>query len=177
MRKEDLYLPSFFKVKPFTKMNKILIALDYNPTAQKVAETGYNMAKAMNAEVCLIHVMADPTYYYSRQYTPIMGFDSFSNAELLNSITVDELRNAAQDFLDKSKQHLGDESIITILEEGDAASNILETAKEQQADIIVMGTHSRRGLDKILMGSVAESVLHQSPVPLFIIPTREEKKD
>lgn len=157
-------------------MNKILIALDYNPTAQKVAETGYHMAKAMNAKVCLIHVMADPTYYYSRQYSPVMGFDNFSNAEMVNTITIDELRIAAQDFLDKSKEHLGDHSIKTILKEGDAATCILEAAKEENISIIVMGTHSRRGLDKILMGSVAESVLHKSKVPVFIIPTREEEQ-
>ena len=46
------------------------------------------------------------------------------------------------------------------------------------ADVIVMGSHSRSGLDKILMGSVAEKVLHHTSIPLFIIPTKtfEEKK-
>jgi nucleotide-binding universal stress UspA family protein len=41
------------------KMKKVLIALDYNPTAQKVAEVGFSMAKSMNAEVSLLHVIAD----------------------------------------------------------------------------------------------------------------------
>ena len=155
--------------------DKVLIALDYYPTAQKVAETGYRMAKAMNAEIYLIHVVADPTYYYSRQYSPVMGLDSFDSAGLVESVTIDELRKAAQDFLNKSKQHLGDESIKTVLKEGDAVKSVLEAATELGADIIVMGTHSRRGLDKILMGSVAENVLHRSTIPLLIIPTKEEK--
>jgi nucleotide-binding universal stress UspA family protein len=43
-------------------MKKILIALDYNPTAQQVAETGYKLAKSMNAKVLLLHVVADYTY-------------------------------------------------------------------------------------------------------------------
>ena len=56
------------------KMKKVLIALDYNPTAQKVAETGFSMAKAMNAEVTLLHVISDLVYYSSAEYSPIMGF-------------------------------------------------------------------------------------------------------
>jgi nucleotide-binding universal stress UspA family protein len=50
-------------------MKKVLIALDYNPTAQKVAEVGFSMAKAMNAEITLLHVIADPVYYSSPGYS------------------------------------------------------------------------------------------------------------
>jgi len=44
-------------------MKKVLIALDFGPSAQVIAETGYNLAKSMNAEVYLLHVTADATYY------------------------------------------------------------------------------------------------------------------
>jgi nucleotide-binding universal stress UspA family protein len=47
------------------KLKKVLIALDYDPTAQKVAETGYSLAKTMGAEVILLHVISDPVYYSS----------------------------------------------------------------------------------------------------------------
>jgi nucleotide-binding universal stress UspA family protein len=75
-------------------------------------------------------------------------------------------------YLDKSKQHLGDNTIQTVIKDGDFGESILDAAKELAADVIVLGTHSRRGLDKILMGSVAEKVFHHSTVPLFIIPTK-----
>ena len=52
-------------------MKKILIALDYDPTAQKVAEAGFSLAKAMGANVVLIHVVADIMYYSSMAYSPI----------------------------------------------------------------------------------------------------------
>ena len=55
-------------------MKKVLIALDYDPTAQKVAETGNLLAGSMNAEVILLHVISDPVYYSSMDYSPIMGF-------------------------------------------------------------------------------------------------------
>ena len=158
-------------------MKKILIALDYNPSAQKIAETGYALAKSMNAGVILLHVISDAAYYSSLNYSPIMGFDSFSNLDILQTDIVPELKKAAQEYLNKSKQHLGDETIETVVKEGDFGESIIDTATEMKADIIVMGTHSRHGFDKILMGSVAEKVLHRSTVPLFIIPCKasEEK--
>ena len=118
-------------------MKKVLIALDYNPTAQKIAETGYRLAKAMNARTVLLHVVADPTYYSSLNYSPIMGFDTFSN--VVETDTTDELKTIAQNFLDKSKQYLGDETIETVVKNGDFGETILQTAKDLNADIIVMG--------------------------------------
>jgi nucleotide-binding universal stress UspA family protein len=154
-------------------MKKVLIALDYNPSAQTVAETGFTLAKAMQAEVILLHVMADPAYYAAYEYSPIMGFNSnFIGPETLPPDATEELRKGAMDFLNKSKEHLGDATIRTFVLEGDTASTIVKAATDFNADIIVLGSHSRRGLEKILMGSVVEKVLHQSSIPLFIIPTK-----
>ena len=71
---------------------------------------------------------------------------------------------------------MSDNKIKTIVKDGDFAETILNTAKDLDAEIIVMGTHSRRGLDKILMGSVAEKVLQHSSIPVFIIPTKTFEK-
>ena len=90
--------------------------------------------------------------------------------------TVEELRKAAENYLQTTKAYLGDETIETVVKDGDFGDVILTTAKELNVDVIVMGTHGRRGLDKMLMGSVAEKVLRHSDVPLFIIPTKEEEK-
>jgi nucleotide-binding universal stress UspA family protein len=154
-------------------MKKILIAIDYNPTAQNIAETGYSLAKSMDAEVTLLHVVADYTYYSSLDYSPIMGFDSFSNLGMLQTDTVTELQNAAEEYLKKIRTHLGDPAIKTIVKDGDSGDAIIDAAKELNVDVIVMGSHSRRGLEKILMGSVAEKVLRNSRIPLFIIPVVE----
>lgn len=156
-------------------MKKVLIALDYDPTAQKVAETGYLMAKSMNAEVILLHVISDPVYYSSAEYSPIMGFNGYLDMGPMLLESIDGLKKASQLFLDKSKHHLGDKTIQTVVEEGDFAESILRTAKSKHADIIVMGSHSRRWLDEILMGSVTENVLHHTSIPLFIIPTKKHK--
>ena len=156
-------------------MKKVLIALDYNPTAQKIAETGLRLAKAMNAKAVLLHVVSDTTYYSSLNYSPIMGFDSFST--VIETDTNDKLMKVAQNYLDTSKQHLGDDTVETVVKKGDFADTILKTATDLDVDIIVMGTHSRRGLEKILMGSVAEKVLHHSLIPVFIIPTKDGEEN
>lgn len=155
-------------------MKKVLIAVDYDPSAQRIAEEGYKLAAAMNASVILLHVVSDPTYYSSLNYSPIMGFDSFSNLDVVQRGASDSLKIAAQSYLDKTSEFLGGKNITSIIKEGDFGDGILDAAEETGADIIVMGTHSRRGIDKILMGSVAEKVLHHSTIPLFIIPKLKE---
>lgn len=154
-------------------MKKILIALDYDPTAQKVAEQGYSMAKAMGAEVILMHVVTDPTYYTSTEYSPIMGFGGYMDVAQLYPTPTDGLKLASQHFLEKTKHHLKDEAIETTVKEGDIADSILKTAKEMHVDIIVMGSHSRKWLENIVIGSVARDVLNQTKIPLYIIPTKK----
>jgi len=158
-------------------MKKILIALDYDPSAQKVAETGHKLAKAIKARTILLHVISNAAYYSSLNYSPIMGFGGFSSVDTVQTDTAEELKKVAQNFLDKSKQHLGDEKIQTVVKDGFFGKTILNTATELNVDIIVMGTQGRRGLEKMLMGSVAENVLQLSLIPVFIIPTKtlEEK--
>jgi nucleotide-binding universal stress UspA family protein len=154
-------------------MKKVLIALDYDPTAQKVAETGLSLAKAMGAEVFLLHVITDPVFYYSREYSPIMGIWGSMDTSQFQSDNIDGLKKASFHFLEKLKRHLGDESIQILVKEGDISDTVLRTAKSLHVDIIVLGTHSQRWLENIIMGSVAENVLYHTKIPLLIIPTKK----
>jgi nucleotide-binding universal stress UspA family protein len=155
------------------KMKKVLIALDYDPTSQKVAETGFSFAKTMGSEVILMHVMSDPVDYSSMEYSPRLGYTGYKNTEKLQIESIEGLKNESQQFLDKSKHHLGDNSIKTLVKDGDCAEAILKTSKDLHIDIIVMGSHSRRWLENIVMGSVTEKVLHHTSIPLFIVPTKK----
>jgi nucleotide-binding universal stress UspA family protein len=155
-------------------MKKVLIALDYDQNAQKVAETGYSLARIMDANVTLLHVVSEPVYYSSTSYNPIMGFTGQIELDPRQINNVEGLKKASKRFLLKSKHHLGDESIQTVIKEGELANTIVKTAKDMHADLIVMGSHSRKWLDEILLGSVTEEVLHKSTIPLFIIPTKKD---
>jgi nucleotide-binding universal stress UspA family protein len=155
-------------------MKKVLIALDYNPTAQKVAETGYSLGKSLNAEVILLHVIADMKFYATSEFSPIMGYNGYVDVSPTVLESIDGLKDASLEYLNKTKQHLGDDSIQTVVNEGNTAETILSTAEQVHADIIVMGSHSQKWLENFVMGSVTESVMNQSSVPLFIIPTKKD---
>ena len=144
-------------------MEKVLIALDYDPTAKVVAKKGFLLFKNKKAEITLLHVISKPVMYYA-SYHEIVPFLKNEN----------ELNAASEAFLDKLKKDLGDETIRTLVKEGDTSDCILKTAKEIKADIIVLGTHSRKWLENIIMGSVTESILKLSTLPLFIIPTKKQ---
>lgn len=154
-------------------MSKVLIALDYDPTAQKIAEVGFSLGKAMNAEITLLHVITDPVYYSSVEYSPIMGLVGETETFPMQLDNLEELKKVTQDFLDKFKHHLGDVNIQTIIAEGSFAEAILKTAKGIHADVIVLGSHSKKWLENIVMGSVTGDVLRQSQIPLFIVPTKK----
>jgi len=154
-------------------MKKILIALDYDPTSQKVAEIGFSICENEQAEITLLHVIGDPSYYATSAYDPIMGFGGYVNVDLLHPEIINELKNSSLGFLEKTKHHLGDETIKLVVREGSVAESILEAAGELNSDIIVMGSHSQRWFENILMGSITEYVLHHTTKPLFIIPTKK----
>jgi len=157
------------------KIKKVMIALDFDPTAQKVAEVGYSFASSLGAEIILMHVLVDPLYYSSIESFPIIGYTG-SLIIPMQIMNTEETKKESIIFLDKIKKHLGDNAIQTLIKEGDFADLILKSAKELHVDIIVIGTHSRRWLEEILMGSVTENVLHHSKIPLFIVPTHKSKK-
>ncbi|MEI7663921.1 MAG: universal stress protein, partial [Bacteroidota bacterium] len=123
-------------------------------------------------EIILLHVITDPIYYSSVEYSPIMGYSGYLAMEPLVLESSDGLREASRQFLEKTRHHLGDSAIKICVEEGDFADTIMKTAKHEHADIIVMGSHSHRWLDEIIMGSVTEMVLHHTKLPLYIIPTK-----
>lgn len=150
-------------------MKKILIALDYSPSAEMVAETGNRLATALQAQVLLIHVVADINYYSSMAYSPIMGFSGFTYPDIALNV-VNDLEAESLRFLNESKKHLGGQNIEVKVVDGETANAILTAAQDYDADIIVMGSHGRSGLGKLIMGSVAETVLHNSKIPLLVVP-------
>jgi nucleotide-binding universal stress UspA family protein len=128
----------------------------------------------MGAEVILLHVVEDPLHYSAARTFTVMGFAGYNDLPPLVLKDVNELKKESQKFLDKSKHHLADSKIKTVVKVGKSAESIQETARELHADIIILGSHSRKWMENIVMGSVAEEVLFNSPIPLFIVPTKQK---
>ena len=153
-------------------MKKICIALDYNPSAEKVAETGYDYAKALGAQTTLVHVITDATYY-DIDYSPIMGYTSAFAKNNLE--VVDELVHGAENFLSASAQHLGSGDIKTEVLKGETADAILDYCVKNKIELLVMGTHSQGVLENVLIGNTAVTVVRHAKIPILIVPTKNIK--
>ena len=152
-------------------MKKILIAIDYTPSAEKVAETGYALAKALKAEVAIIHVITEAAFY-AMDYSPIMGYNGGYTTGTIEM--AEDIKKEAENFLAASVKHLGDNSIATMVLEGETTDAILKYSIEWNADLIVLGSHSHHGLDRLFGTDTASFILKHSKIPLLAIPTEDK---
>lgn len=155
-------------------MKKVLIALDYDPSAVKVAESGYLLAKAIGAEVVFLHIISDLSIYSEVGLIIIKGFFAGhmnTNTELAK--TPIDIENLSLDFLDKLKFHLGNNKIQTIIKESNSNKLILETAEELNVDFIVLGSHSKNWFENGALGTTAHNVLLNASIPLYIVPIKK----
>ena len=137
-------------------MKKVVIAIDYHPSSEKVTQEGYKLAE---------------THYYSMNYPSFLGYDGYSYA--IEATVNTEIEKIANDFLKQATAHLNDDTVKTHIAKGETATSILNYAKEWQADLIVMGTHSHSALEKLLMGTEATKVLEKTEVPVFMVPVKK----
>lgn len=157
------------------KQLKALIALDYDPSAKVIAEAAFGFAKSMGASVVLLHVISDPAYYATPEYSPLTGFTGYDSIVQLTMDKEEDLRKKSQHFLNHFKGHYGDKNTETILLEGDYSDQILATAMDVHADIIIMGSHSHNWFENVVLGSVTSQVMHSSTIPVLVIPVKEAK--
>jgi nucleotide-binding universal stress UspA family protein len=153
-------------------MKKILIAIDYSPSAQNIAELGYSLGKALKVEIVLLHIIEDVEYYSSTNYDPIMGFGGFTNLTSLDKDSLQNIENEANNFLEKTKIHLNDKVIKTLVVHGKITDAILETSKNEKCDLIVLGTHSKSSFEEFFLGRTAHQLIKKSTIPLYVIPIK-----
>lgn len=151
-------------------MKKVLIAIDYNPVSEDIVNAGYELAKQLDAEVCLIHIVADASYY-EISYPEFMGYVPVSDIEN-NVNSINDARENAIYFLKQAAAHLDDPSVTTHLAEGKTTKSILNYAREWGADMIVLGTHSHSTLEKLFLGSIAASIIEETKIPIYLVPVK-----
>lgn len=141
------------------KIKKILIAIGDEPTSEKVASNGFQLAQQLNAEIALVSVV---------DTTALMTEGNVTPGELADIIKKD-YEKSQQMLIDKVFK---DYKVWTFVEKGKSFETIIKVAEEWEADLIVIGTHGRTGLSHLILGSTAEKVIRHSTKPLFIIPTK-----
>ena len=158
-------------------ITKILIGIDDSDIAEHAAAYGFDIARKFNAAVGLVNIV-EPAMIpqLSNSADPIMGYPQGVNVgaeevELMN-IQKDQSENIVTHAIQKLA---GDMQVTHFNEFGSTADGIIKCSRQFGADLIVLGTHGRTGLDRFFMGSVAEHVVRHSEVPVLVVPMKEVK--
>ena len=143
---------------------KILVPLDGSQLSEFALNPALALAKANKAELILMSAITEKEMvavdeYYDGSTPPITPPDTQSmQARMENYL----------DSIAETRTGIG-VPIRTMVLEGDAANCVVETAVSEQADLIMMGTHGRSGVSRILLGSVTQKVWHHAPCPVMAI--------
>ncbi len=144
--------------------NHILIATDGSDLAQKAVSDGLKLAHELKASVTFVTVteLWSTLGMAAEQYTEMIN-----PTESYEAIQAAWAKKVLADAADKA-QKLGI-ACETIGKKDNPAEGIIEAAKEKVCDLIVMASHGRRGVKKVLLGSVTNEVATHSPVPVLVI--------
>ena len=142
------------------KFKKILFPVDLSETSPKIVPFVTSMAEKFDSKVHILFV-ARAFQYFTSIYVPHPSIDMFEN-EIFEGAQK-SLREFAEEYFKDTDR------IKTAVVKGDAAEEILNYIKKEGIDLLIMGTHGRKGLDKVIFGSVAEQVSKTAPVPVMLV--------
>ena len=142
--------------------HRILVPLDGSPTAEAGLRHAIGLASALKAKLVLLHVMDD--------FVLTMGMSSVTSYDTMR----DALRQYGQQALDWAQQAAANagvmcESFIREVAQARVSEVINDEAVKHRCDLVVMGTHGRRGFSRLTMGSNAEAVMRTGTVPVLMV--------
>lgn len=152
---------SLARMGPF---QRILVATDFSPDAGRALELGAAMTRSFGGTLTLLHVCQMPAYSFANgaMYVPAP------------ELVADILRDA-DESLRKAKASVTGVAVETVRVEGEPAGEIVRWAADHGVDLIVVGTHGRRGLKRLLLGSVAEHVVRAAGCAVLTVRARPER--
>jgi nucleotide-binding universal stress UspA family protein len=152
-------------------IKKILIGIDDSKYAEHAAKYGFEIARKFDAAVGLVNIV-EPALMppMTPGSDPILGMPAQGVG--IDGVDLLDLRKdqSAQIVAQTIKRFAKDVKVTHFTEFGDTADGIITCSKEFKADLIVIGTHNRSGIDRLLMGSVAEHVVRHSDIPVLVVP-------
>jgi len=153
-------------------IKRILVAIDNEASAEEVASGALQLVEQLHTEVAFVSVVETPAVMNQADLPiPSYGF----NENLTSEMELEGILN--KNFAETQKKLLGNifsnHKVATFIEEGTPYEAILRVAEEWNADLIVLGTNGRTGLEHLMLGSVAEKVIRHSEIPVFVIPIKK----
>lgn len=140
-------------------IKKILFAVDLTEDLPDAAEYAAWLAKQLDAEVVVLNVTPDAAHFSGFIISPDYTKDFVSQLE-------NGARQAMEEFLPK---YFSDVKATGIVMQGDPAEEIMACAEENDMDLIVMASHGRKGIDRLLLGSVVQKVAKYALQPLLTV--------
>ena len=142
------------------EFKKILFPVDLSEVSAKIAPYVSHVVEKFEAEIYLLFVVRQFRYYA----------DAYIDAETVQDFESKAVAGAEDKIDAFAETHFkGNSACMTKIVLGDAAEEILKYVKDEKIDLVIMGTHGRKGLDRILFGSVAERVIKTATVPVMSI--------
>ena len=140
----------------------ILVPTDLSEGGEHALEYACELARAVGADIHLLNVVG----------IPALGVPELGVA--LTSAMIDQLVVESRTALDEiARTRCTAQLGQVLIKAGDARDMITRTARELGADLIVMGTHGRRGISRVLLGSITEAVVRSAPCPVLTVRLRE----
>ncbi|MFN9719822.1 MAG: universal stress protein [Planctomycetota bacterium] len=143
-------------------LNKILVPTDFSDFSKPALQYGCAMAARFGAELHLLHVVPDPAMLIPEA----AAFSVEAMQSQTEQLTIDA--NATLDKMPGDGWENG-RPVVRAVRVGTAFLEIIDYAKKEEIDLIVIGTHGRSGLMHVLMGSVAERIVRKSPCPVLTV--------
>ncbi|ANA35830.1 Putative universal stress protein [Ralstonia mannitolilytica] len=143
--------------------DKILVAVDGSPTSDRALDEAIRLAQKLGSELVIAHVIDNAYLKYDVGYIDTRGFMEALIAQ--GKKIVGEGRAKAAKAGVHVQSIVVDDPIGTF----DVGFAIEQTAQDTGAQAVVLGTHGRRGFQRLLLGSVAESVVRQSTLPVLLV--------
>ncbi|MDQ7838134.1 MAG: universal stress protein [Thermodesulfobacteriota bacterium] len=146
------------KLCPLSRHEKILVATDGSRYSEKALDGAVNIARKCGSSLYVLNVVELNPEFMS-----------------LAPEAVEKMERDSRTLLEETKERVSQKGITceTVIHEGEQPYEfIVSEAKRKKADLIVIGTHGRTGLKKLLMGSVAARVIGHAPCPVMVIPLR-----
>ena len=146
-------------------MENILIATDSSKHSEKASEVGIEMAKLFGAKVTALYVID-----IGKEYASLGALESKEGDDLISGIrsSLQSQGEAATGRIEEMAKSVG-LTVNRVIIEGRPAEDILKLAGERKMDLIVVGGIGVTGLEKFLLGSVAEKVVRNSKVPVLVV--------
>ena len=150
---------------------RLLVPLDCSATSARGLREAAGLAKSQGARLRLLNVLDERFFVAAGEGYPMSNID-----QLIASLRAEGQK--ALDAASKAADKQGVKADTILIESGGrpVSDVILDEARKWRADLIVMGTHGRRGVNRMLLGSDAERVLRNAPVPVLLVRAEEGKQ-